>query len=79
VDGIAQVDLGRRAHRHQALRDLGAMATQVMSAAWSRATKAEPAESVLLRQYSSSDEGMGEQDRQVALTERPPARTVAAR
>jgi glucosyl-3-phosphoglycerate synthase len=79
VDGIAQVDLGRRAHRHQALRDLGAMATQVMSAAWSRATNAEPPDSVLLRQYSSSAEGMGQQDRQVALTERPPARTVAAR
>ena len=31
-DAIAQVDLGRRAHRHQALRDLGAMATQILAA-----------------------------------------------
>ena len=29
---IAQVDLGRRAHRHQALRDLGAMAVQILAA-----------------------------------------------
>ena len=36
VDAIAQVDLGRRAHRHQALRDLGAMATQILAAASSR-------------------------------------------
>jgi glucosyl-3-phosphoglycerate synthase len=35
---IAQVDLGRRTHRHQSLHDLGAMATQVMAAALSRAT-----------------------------------------
>lgn len=33
---LAQVDLGRRTHRHQALRDLGAMATQILAAATSR-------------------------------------------
>ena len=32
LDAIAQVDLGRRAHRHQSLRDLGAMATQILAA-----------------------------------------------
>ncbi len=36
VDAIAQVDLGRRAHRHQALRDLGGMATQILAAMWAR-------------------------------------------
>ncbi|HEU4566745.1 MAG TPA: glucosyl-3-phosphoglycerate synthase [Marmoricola sp.] len=36
VDAIAQVDLGRRAHRHQALRDLGAMAVQILAAAGMR-------------------------------------------
>ncbi len=36
VSAIAQVDLGRRAHRHQALRDLGGMSTQIMAAMWSR-------------------------------------------
>ena len=33
VDAIAQVDLGRRAHSHQPLLDLGAMATQILAAA----------------------------------------------
>ncbi len=32
VDAIAQVDLGRRSHRHQELLDLGAMATQLLAA-----------------------------------------------
>ncbi|GAA4820756.1 glucosyl-3-phosphoglycerate synthase [Nocardioides caeni] len=35
-EAIAQVDLGVRAHRHQALRDLGGMATQIMAAALAR-------------------------------------------
>jgi glucosyl-3-phosphoglycerate synthase len=37
VDAIAQVDLGRRAHRHQSLRDLGGMARQIMAMALDRA------------------------------------------
>jgi len=37
LDAIAQVDLGRRAHRHQSLRDLSGMATQIMAAALARA------------------------------------------
>lgn len=36
LDALAQVDLGRRAHRHQALRDLGGMATQILAAAEAR-------------------------------------------
>ena len=37
LDTIAQVDLGIRAHRHQSLRDLTGMATQIMAAALARA------------------------------------------
>jgi glucosyl-3-phosphoglycerate synthase len=37
LDAIAQVDLGRRAHRPQDLHDLGAMATQILAAMRSRA------------------------------------------
>jgi glucosyl-3-phosphoglycerate synthase len=37
---IAQVDLGRRAHRHQALRDLGSMAVQILAASDRRARSA---------------------------------------
>jgi glucosyl-3-phosphoglycerate synthase len=37
VDVLAQVDLGTRAHRHQSLRDLSGMATQILAAALTRA------------------------------------------
>ena len=58
---IAQVDLGRRTHRHQSLRDLGGMAAQIMAMALGRA-------GVGLETLShESDE----------TTERPPAREVA--
>jgi len=33
VDAIAQVDLGRRAHRHQSVHDLGVMATEILAVA----------------------------------------------
>lgn len=36
LDAIAQVDLGVRAHRHQSLRDLSGMATQILAAALAR-------------------------------------------
>ncbi len=42
VDAIAQVDLGTRAHRHQSLRDLSGMATEILAAALAR-TGARPA------------------------------------
>lgn len=42
LDAIAQVDLGVRAHRHQSLRDLSGMATQILAAALAR-TGAGPA------------------------------------
>lgn len=37
LEAIAQVDLGTRAHRHQALRDLSGMATQILAATLTRA------------------------------------------
>jgi glucosyl-3-phosphoglycerate synthase len=37
LEALAQVDLGTRAHRHQSLRDLSGMATQIMAAALARA------------------------------------------
>jgi glucosyl-3-phosphoglycerate synthase len=36
TDAIAQVDLGTRAHRHQSLRDLSGMATQILAAGLAR-------------------------------------------
>ena len=73
---IAQVQLGRRTHRHQSLRDLAAMATQVLAVAWSRATGTPPADTVLLRQHVLDDGAPVERARPVSLTERPPVRLV---
>jgi glucosyl-3-phosphoglycerate synthase len=78
MDAIAQVDLGRRAHRHQALRDLGGMATQITAAAFARATGSAPA-SVTLRQFhpvAGVGDGVEPVDREVATFERPPALSV---
>ncbi len=48
---IAQVDLGRRAHRHQALLDLGRMATQLSAAVARRSGLAVPADVLELTQF----------------------------
>lgn len=78
VEAIAQVDLGRRAHRNQALRDLGAMATQVIAAAEARAlSHADRGDEVALRQYRPGAGGIEFIDRAVGVGERPPARTVS--
>jgi glucosyl-3-phosphoglycerate synthase len=58
---IAQVDLGRRTHRHQSLRDLGGMSRQIMAMALGRAGVG------LETLAHEADE----------TTERPPAREVA--
>ncbi len=86
AQAIAQVDLGRRAHRHQSLRDLGAMATQILAAADARHPSRPPPAAragaqrprVALRQYHPTDGGMLPLDRVVVLGERPPAVDVAA-
>lgn len=72
LDAIAQVDLGSRAHRHQALRDLGAMATQILTAGWARSTHSHHADEVPLTQF-----GPGVERTQVAVPvlERPAAIT----
>jgi glucosyl-3-phosphoglycerate synthase len=75
VDAIAQVDLGRRAHRHQALRDLGGMATQILLAALERAgLETARTDGVRLRQFHPGPQGRVEAvDRLVPEIERPPA------
>jgi glucosyl-3-phosphoglycerate synthase len=76
VGAIAQVDLGRRAHRHQALRDLGAMATQIVAAMLERARVTDGSTgptSVALRQYHPVAGGIAPLTHEVATTERPPA------
>jgi glucosyl-3-phosphoglycerate synthase len=71
-DAIAQVDLGRRAHRHQALRDLGAMATQILAASRRRSTGTAP-DHVGLEQYRKTGDAIETVRREIPLLERPPA------
>jgi glucosyl-3-phosphoglycerate synthase len=71
-EAIAQVDLGRRAHRHQALRDLGSMATQILSASGRRSTGSAP-EHVALDQPHKVGPGIETTRTRISLLERPPA------
>lgn len=75
---IAQVDLGRRAHRHHRHDTLGPMAVQVMAAARRRlATSPEPrADVVRLRQFDPVAGGFAARDRRVDVVERPPAVSI---
>jgi glucosyl-3-phosphoglycerate synthase len=72
-DAIAQVDLGRRAHRHQSVHDLGVMAAEILRVA-DRRLPGRPTgvgDSVVLSQY---DRGTARwQERPVPVGERPPA------
>lgn len=75
LDAIAQVDLGRRAHTHQSLYDLGAMATEILAVADRRISETgDVPDSVLLRRMAP-DRSMI--DRQVNVTERPRADRIA--
>lgn len=69
---LAQVDLGTRAHTHQGLHDLGAMALQILAAALARVgvTVEEHAGTAVLRQFLPGPVPL---DRVVATVERPPA------
>ena len=62
LDAIAQVDLGTRAHRHQALRDLSGMATQILAAVaragagvWRPRAERPPAVTASTRRRASSE------------------------
>ena len=72
LESIAQVDLGRRAHRHQSLHDLSAMAVELMVVAERRShegTVYDPGESVPLR-LPTLDRSW--KVREVSTGERPP-------
>ena len=77
LDAIAQVDLGRRGHRHQDLFDLGAMATQILDAITRRGGQDREGDVVVLEQHLPSEEGIARRFREVCTAERPPAREVA--
>lgn len=70
VDAIAQVDLGRRGHRHQNLHDLGAMAYEVLAVAERRNGRVPGSELGVMPAITRERTW---QLRTVDLTERPPA------
>ena len=74
LDGIAQVDLGERAHVHQAEHDLAVMAAEIMLTAARRAGGAEPTDPTMW-QFARSEPAW--RARPVPAVERPPAVTVA--
>lgn len=82
VDAIAQVDLGRRGHRHQELLDLGLMATQILAAMLRRLPGGGPGAGasrtdVLLEQHQPAGAALRTQTRSVSVVERPPAREAS--
>ncbi|GAB2499864.1 glucosyl-3-phosphoglycerate synthase [Nocardiopsis aegyptia] len=74
ADAIAQVDMGRRAHRHQSLRGLGAMATELLAVADRRVGLGQGREAVEVRQFDTGGRTM---TRTVSVVERGPAGQVA--
>ena len=78
LDAVAQVNLGSRAHRHQANHDLAIMAAELLLVAErrrpDRAAQAGPAE---LRQFVRGQDGQPVGvTRQIPVAERPPAGSV---
>ena len=73
AEAIAQVDLGVRAHRHQALRDLGGMSTQILAAVLDRITGTDHDADVVLRQFGQHGDSLVPIERAVSLHQRPPA------
>lgn len=76
LDSIAQVDLGVRTHGHQALRDLGVMALEILAMTEARTTGRAREGELALRQYDSTGPSVVPVDRRVDVGRRPPALSV---
>jgi glucosyl-3-phosphoglycerate synthase len=73
LDAVAQVDLGRRAHRHQANHDLAVMAAELLAVAERRRPAGQPPAATDLQQFAREDGAARPVSRPVPLAERPPA------
>jgi glucosyl-3-phosphoglycerate synthase len=71
LDAVAQVDLGSRAHRHQANHDLALMAAELLAVA-QRRHRGQPASNEL-RQFVRASRSVTPLVRKVPVTERPPS------
>jgi glucosyl-3-phosphoglycerate synthase len=85
LEAIAQVDLGRRGHKHQASHDLAVMAAELLLVAERRREvpgpvpgpgRPEVADPVLLHQFVRTGGELRQTARPVPTHERPPARLV---
>jgi glucosyl-3-phosphoglycerate synthase len=77
LDGLAQVDLGRRVHSHQSTEALGAMSSQIMLTAWSRLQQhgrmlSLEAPATALTQFHRVGDGHDVRVKDVQVDERPP-------
>ena len=77
LDALAQVDLGSRAHRHQANHDLAVMAAELLAVAARRRTDA-PVPGLVLEQFGREDGQVRRRSRPVPTEERPPVSGVLA-
>jgi glucosyl-3-phosphoglycerate synthase len=88
LNAVAQVDLGRRGHKHQASHDLAVMAAELLLVA-DRRRRAPDAASprhpgalthprVQMRQFVRAGGEMRQRSRPVPVNERPPARSITA-
>ena len=68
IDGLAQVDLGRRTHRRQSQQQLGVMAAEVLAAALRR-LGLDPAGAAM---HQFAPEGHAAIDTPLRIAERPP-------
>jgi glucosyl-3-phosphoglycerate synthase len=77
LDAVAQVDLGSRAHRHQANHDLALMAAELLVVAERRRPLPALPAAAELRQFARDESGQARLvSRPVPVTERPPAARV---
>lgn len=80
LDGLAQVDLGRRVHAHQSTEALGRMSGQIMLAAWARMQREGRASgdptATDLTQFHRVDGRHEANEVDVSIDERPPMITV---
>jgi glucosyl-3-phosphoglycerate synthase len=76
LEALAQVDLGLRKHGHQGLRDLGAMALEILAHAQWRTGGRRPREAMTLQQFGWDDGVAVPVAREVDLRQRPPAISV---
>jgi glucosyl-3-phosphoglycerate synthase len=81
LEAIAQVDLGRRGHKHQASHDLAVMAAELLLVAERRrggpgSARGEHADPVRLHQFTRAGGELRPTSREVPTRERPPARSV---